>query len=197
MKKSIKYLCILFLLIFAAILGYLFSENYLTKNDIETVSNQAQIRVDPGQKNYIKYIFLTSSHCEYATDQELIDAVLDDIQELKLLSSNQNLNLFTTLISTDKKYLENNLTWKLFDEIISGGSWYNTGILSYFYNNGQGEVATPEVLIMKSSYELAPSGYSIRSIVRKDSLVRRLVGADEIIHYKPDDETIFVTEDHK
>jgi hypothetical protein len=194
MKKSARYLSILILMIFTAILGYIFAEVYLTKNNNVTISNKTQIRVDPGQKKYIKYIFLTSSYCAFATDQELINAVTKDIEELNYLTSINNLNFFSTLISTDREYLENNIVWKSFDEIISGGSWYNSGLLSYFYNNGQGEVGTPEVLIMKSSYELVPSGYSIRSIARKDSLIRRLVGAEEIIKYKPENESFILTE---
>ena len=54
MKKSARYLSILILMIFTAILGYIFAEVYLTKNNNVTISNKTQIRVDPGQKKYIK-----------------------------------------------------------------------------------------------------------------------------------------------
>lgn len=63
-----------------------------------------------------------------------------------------------------------------FDEVMSGGSWINTGILKYVFDDLPGPAATPQLVLLERQVEVREGNYSVTD----ERILARAVGLEEI-----------------
>lgn len=63
-----------------------------------------------------------------------------------------------------------------FDEVMSGGSWLNTGILKYVFEDLPGPAATPQLVVLERQVQVREGNYSVTD----ERILARAVGLEEI-----------------
>ncbi len=63
-----------------------------------------------------------------------------------------------------------------FDEVMSGRSWANTGVLKYVFEDLPGPAATPQVVLVERMLNARDRSYS----VAEERVLARAVGLEEI-----------------
>jgi len=63
-----------------------------------------------------------------------------------------------------------------FDEVMSGRSWANIGLLKYIYGDMPGRAATPQVLVVSRTFHAEGGHYSFRD----ERVIVRAIGLEDI-----------------
>lgn len=132
---------------------------------------------------FIQFVFIGSSSCSFSNNEEIFIMISELIQEFESISDLYVKNFIFTGISTDLSALEGVDYLKktgTYDEIISGISWYNTGLLQYIWDPEIGYASTPQILILRGKYDVISNDYNIFDIKKSNQLLKRYRGVDEI-----------------
>jgi len=152
MKISI-YKNSLYVIIISILLFYIGFN--LTYDNSPFLNYQSGINMDGA--DYIKFIYIGSSHCGFANDEENHQNIINLKKSLKEFTEKNNYAFISTGISVDinayqgVKYLEKTGPY---DEIISGSNWFNAGVQKYVWENFQGKPSTPQIIITKTGLEV-------------------------------------------
>lgn len=136
--------------------------------------------------DYIQLVYIGSSGCGYCNDS-LHAEFVDLSDRLKAYSLNNGKKFYTTGISTDinpnkgMDFLEKAGT---FDEIITGGGWYNMGVNYYIWDKFQLEGYVPQILIIDLQLDVNGSIDGILDITRKDSLLEIFSSLSELKKFR-------------
>lgn len=130
----------------------------------------------------IAFIYIGSSRCGWSN----VDYLPDMVEELKLRTRDKAFDhdrSFTVVgISKDWSvangvgHLEK---YGMFDEIMTGRSWLNEGMLKYVWNEIPGVAATPQILVVERQVEGSKTENRNYRIL-DERLVARKVGVKEI-----------------
>jgi hypothetical protein len=76
-----------------------------------------------------------------------------------------------------------------FDEISTGNGWNNSGILKYVYGDIPGKAATPQILVVKRTYNIVSFNNEKPNFagIKNESQITRKIGLDEIYDWISND----------
>lgn len=169
-NKNAFYVFVIFLLLF--FIGFQWSYDDTSYHDYRT-----DVNLDGG--DYVRFVFIGSSHCGFSNDFENHNNILDLKETLKNHVRANNLKFISTGISVDMnayqgfKYLEKTGPY---DEILSGSSWFNIGVDRYVWDNFQGYPSTPQIVLIKSEF-MVEEFYGIK---RSERVLKRVSGKNDI-----------------
>lgn len=132
---------------------------------------------------YFRLVYIGSSSCGFSNNDEMHKQIQSIKKILKDSLSQKDIKLITTGISVDRDpfvgyhFLEKT---KPYDEIITGSNWYNLGADRYIWDHFSGLDATPQVLLLSNTFNNTGTGGNMGVIERKEDLLERYVGANEI-----------------
>jgi len=128
---------------------------------------------------YIHFIYIGSSGCGYCNNPNTEEMIKYIKKYFLYIAHSHNLKYLTTGISTDIisrngiKFLNKT---GYYDEIISGGSWFNLGTNNYIWKALPGKAETPQILITLIKYHVMGGVENISNINRKEKVLKRIVG---------------------
>ncbi|MGF1668820.1 MAG: hypothetical protein ACFCU6_00115 [Balneolaceae bacterium] len=129
--------------------------------------------------DYVRFIYIGSSRCGFANDEENHQNILNLKKALKEFVETNNYLFITTGISVDInayqgfKYLEKTGP---FDEILSGSSWFNSGANRYVWERFQGNPSTPQIILTRTKFKVE----EYFGIFQSEEIIKRVSGKDEI-----------------
>lgn len=129
----------------------------------------------------IQAVFLASPSCKFCRTAEyasLMNRVLDTLDAREERTGRRISSIFVGISDDqmDAVQLANDLG--VFDEIIAGHGWINSGAMRYLWNDLPSEAATPGLVVTKRIIRID----SIRGRIETspETLLLRLVGLDEL-----------------
>jgi len=132
--------------------------------------------------DYIQLVYIGSSGCGYCNDSlhKEIANLSNRLKEYSIISGKK---FYTTGISTDvntNQGIDFLIKAGNFDEIITGGGWYNMGANYYIWDKFQLEGYVPQILIIDLQLDVKGSLNGILDITRKDSLLEHFSSLSEL-----------------
>lgn len=127
-------------------------------------------------------IFVGSSTCGASEFPGLVEAVQRIRMKLRSKTAKENKLFISIGVALDQdpwvgiKFLEQ---FGPFDEVLSGGSWLNTGSLAYILRDFPSRRAIPQLILVERDVMI--ESQSIASVT--EQLVGRRVGADAIVSF--------------
>lgn len=140
------------------------------------------------QKQFeIALIYIGCSTCGFANVKGLPLAFDKVKQALKKQATSYGYGFKIIGISRDHVITEGlvHLTkYGPFDEIMTGNSWSNTGLIKYMYNQIPGKASTPQILVTRRSFlNINNQQRAIYRGIESESLLVRKIGVQEIIKW--------------
>lgn len=190
MKSSKSYHAVwisaLFLTVFAAGF-YATSAGLVGAPDIsikwehpDRFSYQPSLRAEGGAELIL--IYLGSSDCVYSNKPDLPDKI-DRLKSLMQSKAGESGRGFAAIgISRDwdvERGLDHLAKFGQFDEVMTGRSWANEGIMKYVWEGSYGAPATPQVIIIDRFLSAEPSEGSYFKMLSEKFVVRK-VGPEAI-----------------
>ncbi len=180
MKKAVGFVSIVVLVFFS--IGY-FASFLITEEHIHIPETNI-IRDAQEGGLYLTMVYFGSSFCQASNNKNNHEAIKDIKDSLRVFANSRDLSLITRGISLDNisdhgtSYINKSGPY---DEVISGLGMYNTGLNEYVWNKDYSFPATPQILIFKTRYLFQTgSDENILNISKEDSLIERIIGANEI-----------------
>lgn len=133
--------------------------------------------------SYYRLVVIGSSGCVFSNSEESITMIKNIKKKFREIAAHQNKKAVFTGISLDLnptygiQYL--NKTGP-YDEITTGLSWYNSGILRYIWDVFEGEAATPQIIITRSNFNVRSAGEEIGEIEHSEQMLGRFVGINDM-----------------
>lgn len=124
-------------------------------------------------------VYVGSSTCAWSNVPRLPKLVEELKLTLQARAKSEGKTFFTVGVARDLesdrglRHLED---FGTFDEVMSGGSWINTGILKYIFDDLPGPAATPQLVLLERLVEVREGNYSIVD----ERILARAVGLEEI-----------------
>lgn len=132
--------------------------------------------------HFLRFVYIGSSGCGYCNNKETEHMVKTLKTYFRNFAHRHNYKFWSTGISVDVSSIKGiNFLQKTgyFDEIISGGNWYNLGADQYVWNRFQGRGLTPQLLLTLTTYEIPYPGNGA-IVKRKERLLKRFSGMNAI-----------------
>lgn len=153
-----------------------------TQNKTSDISYKSEKK----EYQYIRVVYIGASDCGFSNSEDTHKSVISIKKSLRELSDKYNFRLITTGISTDStahtgiKYLSKTGPY---DEIISGGDFYNTGFFSYVWSR-DGSPQTPQLHILNQKYDIHEQTIRktkvLKDIDKKVEVIKSAVGRQEM-----------------
>jgi len=192
--KKLIYELIIYVLVF--LVGFLWIYDQKSNDNYPSDINS----LDEGK--YLRMVYIGSAGCSFSNNKNTHQIVKNLKRKLPKIAHANNLQFITTGVAVDKisqrgiNYLQKSGPY---DEVVSGTGWYNLGIKHYVWENIQGTASTPQVLLTITKYEKETTGSQIGNIKRKENLLKRYRGVDQIkrlndlvnVHEKDELTTLF------
>ena len=128
------------------------------------------------------FIYIGSSECACSNQEELPQKI-DRLKILTQTRASENDQVLVTIgIAKDWKTregLKHLSKFGEFDEIMTGRSWVNEGIMKYIWEGSEGEPATPHIVLMER-FLAVPSSERSNYEIHDERLVVRKVGIGAI-----------------
>jgi hypothetical protein len=148
--------------------------------------NQSEIVYQPSytypKEQRIVLIYIGSSSC-YACNIEDLPTIIERAK-IQLAEKIDTANTSYSVKGIAKDWRINNglkhlKKFGMFDQIETGDSWANDGIIKYVWQQYPGEPATPQILVVHRSMNLA-DGEGERFSIEEERVLVRKVGYEEI-----------------
>lgn len=171
----------IFILMLVFLVGFLYAFDGYQKyhgNGID-IANDVH-----NEGRYIKMIYIGSPSCQFSNTPENHDH-MDFIKDyIRSKSDSSDLRFLSVGVSTGNntnmgvKYLQNTGPY---DQVVSGMGYYNIAAIDYVWESSPNQISTPQIVILIFTYSVVgTSTGTINNVSRKDSLIYRLEGTDEI-----------------
>lgn len=138
---------------------------------------QTGVSLDGG--DYLRFIYIGSSHCGFANDEDNHHNILKLKELLKELSKESRYSFISTGISVDVNAYQGVRYLKKtgpYDEILSGSNWFNVGVQKYVWERFQGRPSTPQIILTKTKFEVE----EFFGIHQSEQVLKRVSGIYEI-----------------
>lgn len=174
-SKENIYQCVIAFLLF--IIGFVYAYE---SRDIAT-EHQSEINMEEAQ--YLRFVHIGSSNCGFSNN-EITHKMVKELKDyFRSFAHEQGYRFFSTGISVDKfstqgiDFLNHSGSY---DEIITGASWLNLGAKQYIWGEFPEYPDTPQILVTLSHYKVTSAGMQLGNIERKENLLDRVIGKDQI-----------------
>ncbi len=127
----------------------------------------------------IALIYVGSSQCVWSNTPELVTLVGNLKLELQARARAEQRGFVAVGIARDMvaaNGLEHLRKFGAFDEVTSGRSWANIGLLKYIYGDMPGRAATPQVLVVSRTVHAEGGHYGFRD----ERVLVRAIGLEDI-----------------
>jgi hypothetical protein len=144
------------------------------------VSVQTSERVRTGTE--VVAVFLTSAACPASRAEQLPAAVREIGDRLRQQAQSEGKTFAMVGVAADHSPdtgIEFLARFGGFDEILAGGSWLNTGSISYLIRPGE-ELTTPQLLVFERDIQAG----KVTLTVGAERFLLRKVGVDRILEYQ-------------
>lgn len=134
-------------------------------------------------------VYLGAWSCPWSNVDGLRDAVRSIRDDWHRVAQDSGKGFATVGIAPDVSVdegVEHLAKYGSFDEVIVGRGWLNVGMMKYVYGDIPGPAATPQVLIIERTIHRVAG----QTWISDEKVVRRLVGADEILENLSGAETV-------
>jgi hypothetical protein len=164
-----------------AFLGSFFVVMFLM-NYLQNHGENFDTDIDLNGGTYFQLVYIGSSGCSFCNESLHSEVALLKTK-LKNIVNERGFKFLSTGISTSLDSKEgvkflNNISE--FDELISGGSWYNLGVYYYIWDTFKDEGSVPQIIILKNDFVVTGSLNGIQDIERNDNLLFRLTTIQEV-----------------
>lgn len=161
-----RYILIfIFLLILSSLLGFIYEEmdvfNYVEEYVPIQTKYEPNRTIETGTE--IIFVYIGSSSCTYATQDENIEMVQDIKVGLQRRFEKKDLSFLSIGIAKDlnpRKGIEHLQHFGYFDEVIIGGGWRSTGLIHYVWNDKMA-AAIPQISVVRRDLEVSDGRINI------------------------------------
>jgi len=181
-KKIVGYMIVALLLFF---IGYTIPNYFSNKGTIKKEAFNHDLEGYEGGV-YLRFVYIGSESCLWCGEEtnSMVKKLKDYYKEL---ADKSNLKFISTGIANDYSSIKGiNFLSKsgVYDEIISGGNYYNIGSQRYIWNDFPSNASTPQILITLSEFMVESAGTGeIFNIQLNEKLLVRIEGYYEIIEH--------------
>jgi hypothetical protein len=161
-----------------AVLLFLIGVLYANEGNF-TSSSDKEIITDLSGGDYLRFVYIGSSTCQFSNNEHAHQLVKSLKTELKSLAQQYSINFISTGISIDGstkqgiKFLKKSGNYS---EIISGASNFNLGSIQY----ASGAASTPQILLIHERYDTEVIGVNINDLNQVQQLINNYRGIFEI-----------------
>lgn len=149
--------------------------------------NKKSESLDEQKQFEIALIYIGCSTCGFANVKELPLAFEKVKQVLKKQAVSYGYGFKIIGISRDHiitEGLAHLAKYGAFDEVMTGNSWSNTGLIKYMYNQIPGEASTPQILVTRRSFlNINNQERAVYRGLKNENLLVRKIGVQEIIKW--------------
>lgn len=134
----------------------------------------------------LQLVFIASGGCRACADPLLPALVREAEEHFKGVADSVGVALATVGIGVDASPavgLEQLNRFGSFDEVTVGRRWDNLGVFEYIWETHPGQPAVPQLLLLTRTVR----GTSSRPMLSTSSLVRRVVGLNELFRWREAD----------
>jgi hypothetical protein len=127
-------------------------------------------------------MFIGASTCNAAGRLDVQEAFLKLRQRLGAEARAAGKQITFVGVSTDwtlAKGLDFLSHYGAFDEVVVGGNWMNSSVVSYVWRDVPGAPMLPQVVVLERAIEVNDGSYTVSA----DRLIARKLGADEMIQW--------------
>jgi len=137
-------------------------------------------------KPTIQLVYISSSHCVYCND-DFHREVKKLRLNLKKWALNYDYQLISTGISVDANS-EKGISFLResgpYNEVVSGWTWYNSGVYHHVWNNKETEGFVPQIKLLKLKFHIAGSPFgNILNIDREEEVLSTLSNLKELKNF--------------
>lgn len=182
--KSVEKLLYLSAVFFLFISGYYITKLF-TDSDTTAIEYSTDMSDMKGGR-FVRVVFIGGSDCYYCDDvtHESVELIK---QQIRRISHESGLKFTSTGVSTDFNvytgwnYLQSVGVW---DEVIAGSGWYNSGLFRYNWETFEHQASTPQLLITISDYSIVSTPEGSIEMYKDESLITRVVGRKDLIEFR-------------
>lgn len=144
---------------------------------IESDSYRLGGRLASGEE--VALVYIGSSNCVWSNTPELVSLVQALKVDFQARAIENPWEFVAVGIARDMdptRGLAHLRTFGAFDEVMTGRSWANIGLLKYIYGDMPGRAATPQILVVARRFHSDGGHYRLRD----ERVLVRAIGLDEI-----------------